>query len=410
VAIEKLSASAIRDAKPGRHGDGGGLWLEVDRSGAKRWVLRYMLRGNAREMGLGNLATVSAAKAREAARAARELLRDRIDPIDRRKEEHAARDRAAMAVLTFRECADRYFASHSAAWGVEHARQWKQKMRDYITPKLGTIPVRLIDTDAVLRALEPIWITKTRSAAKVRGQIENVLSWATAGGYRKTDDGMDLPNPASWELLQHLLPSPTDLKTVVHLDAMDYRRLPEFVTKLRQHDSVLAMALEFTILCATRSDETLDASRSEIDFQRRIWTIPGSHTKNGNEHVVPLSDRAMEIVKKLPTDEKGYLFPGNASTGRFGKNAMYRFLRDRLREETTVHGFRASFRTWAAECTDYAHELLEIALNHEQPSSIVEAYQRGPMIAKRRECVNAWVKFVSTPYVGAEIHEFRKSA
>jgi hypothetical protein len=227
VAIEKLSANVIRDAKPGRHGDGGGLWLEVDPSGAKRWVFRYMLRGVAREMGLSSLGTVAADKARLAAREAREMLRERIDPIDRRREAHAAKERAAKAALTFGECADRYFASHSAAWGLEHARQWKQKTRDYITPKLGAIPVRLIDTEAILRVLEPIWTTKTRSAAKVRGQIENVL-WHGPSG------------PASWELLQHLLPSPIDLKTVVHLDAMDYRRLPEFMAKLRQRDSVLA--------------------------------------------------------------------------------------------------------------------------------------------------------------------------
>jgi len=405
MAIEKLSPADIRDAKPGRHGDGGGLWLEVDASGAKRWVFRFMLRSNAREMGMGNLDTITAAKARENARAARELLRDGVDPIDHKREQKALQARAAAAALTFAECSDRFYAAHKATWSAIHALQWDRSVKQYVLPRIGKLPVKLVDTDAVLRVIEPLWTDKTPTASRIRGRIESVLSWAIAGKYR------DGPNPASWEIIQHLLPSLSEAQTIQHLDSIPYSAVPAFMATLRQQEGVVAHALEFTILCATRTDETLAATRNEIDLRSRMWIIPGSHTKSGNEHRVPLSDRALEIVQALPIDESGFLFTGGGTTGRLGKNTMYKLLR-RLGEQTaTVHGFRSSFRTWGAERTAYAHELLEIALAHTQPDAVVRAYQRGDMMKKRRECMEAWAEFINTPYADAEnVHPIRKSA
>jgi integrase len=415
MAVEKLTAAAIRDPKPGRRGDGGGLWLETDPSGAKRWVFRYMLRGAAREMGLGNLSTYTAPEARERAREARKLLDRGVDPIEHRKAEQEKQDRAAeataAAAITFGECADRFYGLRSKKWSAIHARQWRQKLTDYILPKLGKLQVRALEIDDILRAVQPIWEEKPNSASKTRGQIEDVISWATAHGYRKQEDGTSLPNPASWDLLQHRLTRPSDLRDVEHLPALDYHDAAEFLARLREKQDLRARALEFTILCASRTDETLEAKRSAIDFRRRLWIIPKNDAKNRREHRVPLSDRAMGIINELPADERGYLFPGDGAHGRFPPSTMLDYLRDVMGEKVvTVHGFRTTFRTWGQECTEYPHELLEIALNHTQPDEVVRAYARGDALLKRRRCMEEWARFVSTPYVDAEVHELRRSA
>ena len=292
----RLSALTVRSLKAaGLHPDGDGLYLKVTSGGSKSWVFRYMLGGRARYLGLGSAASVELGKARELAAKARELVRQGIDPIEHRQQERAQTKLAEARGMTFRQCAEAWIASHEAGWrNARHRQQWPNTLATYVYPTFGDLPVGAVDTDLVLKVLEPIWATRTETASRVRGRIEAVLSWAKAKRVREGE------NPAQWRgHLDHFLPARARVRRVEHHPALPYAEIPAVMARLRECDDTSARALEFIVLTASRSGEALGARFAEIDLEARLWTVPPSRMKGGREHRVPLSPRAVAIVREM---------------------------------------------------------------------------------------------------------------
>lgn len=383
LALNKLSARGVTAiTKPGRHGDGGGLYLVVDKSGAKRWVFLYRREGTLREMGLGGLKAVSLARARELAAEARVNLQAGIDPI-------TAKNNAPVAVPTFGEEADDFIDAMGPQFrNAKHLDQWKMTLKVYAAP-LRSKRVDQIATADVLEVLKPIWLTKPETAARLRGRIERVLDAAKAKGHRSGQ------NPALWRgHLDNLLPKRRKLSRGHHA-AMPYERVPAFVADLRERDAMAPRALEFTILTAARTGETFGAIWREIDLEAAIWTIPRERMKAGREHRVPLTDRAVEILtelSELSTGPDAYVFPGQKKGRPLSVMAMDMILR-RMDIEFTVHGFRSSFRDWAGEETSFPREVAEAALAHVVGDETERAYRRGDALEKRRKLMIAWANY-----------------
>ena len=342
-ASNKLSALTVkRLTKVGRYADGGGLYLQVSKYGTKAWLFRYMLDGRARQMGLGSIDTFSLKEARERARRARQQIFDGVDPIEARRKLRESAKIADARGTTFRDAAERYISAHRAGWkNAKHTEQWTNSLRTYVYPALGDLPVAGVDTGLVLKVLEPIWTEKTETASRVRGRIESILDWAKARGYRAGE------NPARWRgHIDKLLPAKTKVAKVQHFKAMPYEELPAFMEKLRRSNSIPARALEFTILTGARTGEVLGATWGEIDFKAKVWTVPGTRTKSDREHRVPLSDRALEILEKMPRegDGTGFVFPGARANAPLSNMAMLELLRGMEGNGLTVHGFRSTFR------------------------------------------------------------------
>lgn len=318
--------------KPGRYGDGGGLWLQVSQIDegkpvTKSWLFRYMINGRARQMGLGSVDTFKLKEARERARIARQQVADGIDPIDARDAVVKAEQAKSAASKTFKECAEQYIKDHGDSWkNVKHRGQWGTTLKEYAYPVIGELNVADVDLPHVLKILEPIWKEKTETASRLRGRIEKVLSWATIRKFRSGD------NPARWSgHLETVLPAKSKIKEKKHHPALPYVDLPAFMAGLRDRKGTSSAALEFTILTATRTQETMGARWSEIDFGTKTWTIPGGRDgrmKAGVEHVVPLSDRAIELLKGLPR-EKGsrYIFVGGKQGEPLNRMALLELLR-----------------------------------------------------------------------------------
>jgi integrase len=371
--INRLTATEIRNAKKDVC-DGYGLWLQVSKTyGTKSWLFRFMIDGKADSMGLGALATTSLAKARERAQKARDLLADGINPREHRDAEHAHRKAEAVKAMTFKQCAEAYIKANRAAWGNEkHATQWVSTFggKNAATDAINALPVAAIDTALVRKVLEPIWYTKPETASRVRARIERVLAWATVAGYRTGD------NPARWTgHLKELLPAKAKVAAIQHHDAVPYRDMAAFMAELRAMKGMPARALEFAILTGTRTGEIIGARWSEINANERLWVIPGERMKAKKEHRVPLSDRAIEILNALPRDSD-YVFPREGGDRPLHGAPMWEVVR-RMRDDATVHGFRSSFRDWAAETTAYPNEMLEIALAHAVGNKVEAAYRRG---------------------------------
>jgi integrase len=378
--LTKLTVERTR--KPGRYGDGDGLWLQVSSGGGRSWLLRYQLRGRPRHMGLGPVDVVSLAEARELARTARRLILDGIDPIDQRQRQRAEQQ---LSGLTFRGAAEAVIADREGKWrNATHRGQWRRTLERHVYPVIGNLPVAEIDTQHVLRCIKPIWADKGVTADRVRQRIEAVLNWATAHGYRKLRD-----NPARWRgHLQHLLPhtaKPT------HLAAMPYAEVPQFLSALRAREGVAPRALEFTILTACRTSEVLGAEWHEIDGE--TWTVPAARTKASSAHRVPLAPRAMKILAALPR-EGNFVFIGTRAGRPLNRHAMHELM-GLMGLPFTVHGFRSSFRDWAAECTGYEHAVCEAALAHAIPGAVERAYRRGDLLAKRQRLMADWAAFCS---------------
>src|SRR5262245_52959310 len=348
--IGKLTALKVDKAKePGMYGDGGGLYLRVTPDRAKNWVFRFMLNGRARWMGMGPLHTVSLLEARKRASEHRLQRHDGIDPIEARRVKRLQARLDAAKTKTFKECADGYIKAHHAGWrNAKHADQWKATLATYAEPLIGKLSVQAIDTALVLKCLEPIWAAKPETAGRVRGRIEAVLDWATAREYRQGE------NPARWRgHLDKLLPARSKVRKVEHHAALPYAEVPTFLVAVREQQGIAARALEFTILTAARTGETIGARWSEFDLLDKIWTVPAGRMKGQREHRIPLSARALAILQEMQalrraSDADGFVFPG----GRLGKPlsnmAMTELLRRMNRVGITVHGFRSSFRDWAA--------------------------------------------------------------
>ncbi len=394
-AINKLTTRQVDTiAKPGRHADGGGLYLVVGPDGGSRkWVLRYMLNGKRRDMGLGSAGRggLPLAQARAAASEARGLIQKGIDPLEHRRADAAAASPPA-AIPTFGEMADALLASLGNEWrNDKHRAQWEMTLRVYAKP-LRPLPVDEVDTNAVLAVIKPIWSTKNETASRLRGRIERVLDYAKTLGHRSGE------NPALWRgHLSNVLPKRQKL-TRGHHPAMPYDQVPAFVQALRLRDSVGARALEFTILTAARSGEVLGATWGEIELDKALWTIPAARMKGARQHRVPLPGRAVEILREVAalrrTNKPGEpLFPGSRPGRGLSNMAMDMLLRRMGRDDATVHGFRSSFRDWAGERTSFPREVAEAALAHLVGDDVERAYRRGDALEKRRSLMQEWADY-----------------
>src|SRR5262245_36483069 len=399
--IGRLTALKVDKAKrAGMYPDGGGLYLRVTHSGTKNWVFRFMLHGRPRWMGVGPVHTIGRAEARNRAAGFRLQRHDGVDPIEKRRAERLQGRLDAAKEVTFKECAARYIASHRAGWrNPKHAAQWQATLATYAEPVIGDLSVQRIDTALVLKVLEPIWTVKPETAGRVRGRIESILDWAKVRGYR-TDE-----NPARWRgHLDKLLPPRSKVRRVEHHAALPYAELPGFLVSLREQEGIAARALEFAICTTARTGEVIGARWGEIDLLDKTWTLPATRMKAGKEHRVPLSARALAILKEMQAHRRtdnAFVFPG-AKLGRPLSNMVFLMLLRRMgRGDVTAHGFRSSFRNWAAERTNFPAEVAEMALAHTVSDKTVAAYNRSDLFDKRRRLMRAWAKFLTKAPPGA---------
>ena len=390
--INRLNARKVQTlAKIGRHADGGGLYLSVATDGGRKWVFLYRRNGRLREMGLGSARAVPLAIAREKAAAARLLLTDRIDPLAHRQND--------VASPNFNECVRQFLASNEAGWrNAKHVSQWRNTLKAYAEPVIGRLPVNEIETHHIMKILDPIWASKTETASRVRGRIENVIDWASARGYRKGE------NPARWRgHLDKLLPARSKVQKVEHHSALPYGEIAAFVAEVERRGGIAARALEFTILTAARTSEVIEATRSEFDLVAKVWTIPAERMKAGREHRVPLSSRAIALLKVVGIHANDGLAPSAIvfadPPNRVGlsSNAMLALLARLKRRDLTVHGFRSTFRDWAAETTNTPNEVVEMALAHTVKNKAEAAYRRGDLLLKRTGLMEKWAVFCARP-------------
>jgi integrase len=385
---ERLSAPKVANQKvPGYYADGGNLYFRVAPGGARGWIFRFSRHGRTRDMGLGGFPDISLAAARKLAGRCRELVNGGADPIEQRRAESLASRVAAANTLTFDACARQYIEDHAAGWrNSRHCGQWKSTLAMYASPIFGNLPVSAVDDGLVLRALKTIWYSKPETASRVRGRIESVLDWARVHGYRSGE------NPARWKgHLDHLLPTRSKMQRVKHHAAMPYAEIAAFMVALRECNESSARALEFTILTAARTGEALGATWGEIDLPNNVWTAPPERMKAGKEHRVPLSAAAVAILGSLDRNGRSdFLFPG-AKPGRpLSDMTMTMLLRRMGHGDITIHGFRSTFRDWAAELTNFPREVVEMALAHAIPSAVEAAYRRGDLFEKRRRLMEEW--------------------
>ncbi len=368
-------------SKPGRHCDGNGLYLVVDPSGAKRWLLRTIVRGRRRDIGLGGVRLVSLAEARAKAARLRAIARAGGDPV-------AEQRKSRVVGPTFRQAAEKVHSENAAAWrNKKHAAQWLKTLDEYAFPHFGDRPVDQISTPDVLRALGAIWLAKPETARRVRQRIAMVFDWAKAAGHVSGE------NPVAG--VGKGLPRQPD--RVKHHAAMPYVEIPAFVQRLRNETSerASALALEFLILTATRTNETLQAQWSEFDEKAGVWTIPAARMKAGREHRVPLSARCLEILKtaRESLSSSDFVFPGAADGKPLSNMALLMRMR-RMGEAATVHGFRSAFRDWAAERTNFSRDVCEMALAHAIKDKSEAAYRRGDLLDLRRDLMKTWSAYV----------------
>lgn len=396
-----LTPMAVKNAGPGRHADGGGLYLRVQGGGARSWLFRTLVGGKARDIGLGPAAGAGALSLAEARVRARELALQaaKSEPLEgKRAQAKKAAAQAQAAVLagkTFKEVAEAFIDRREGGWRNEkHRQQWRNTLATYAYPHFGAMPVSQIETAHVLEALENIWSEKPETASRVRGRIENVLDAAKVQGLRSGE------NPARWRgHLDHLLPKPEKLQRGHHA-ALPYSELPSFIAELVTREALAARALEYTILTVARSGETLGATWAEVDLEKGLWTIPAERMKAGKEHRIPLSARAVAILMEVqPLNTKGLqnapLFPSSAG-GKLSVMAMSMLLRRMDRGAITVHGFRSTFRDWAGESTSYPREVVEHAMAHQLADKAEAAYQRGTLFPKRVKLMDAWAAYCAS--------------
>lgn len=389
--INRLDALKVRRAlDPGYYADGAGLYLQVSGGGARSWIYRFTLDGRTRDMGLGSALTFTLAEARQAALEARKLQAAGIDPIEQRKAQRAGKRAAEVKVVTFREEADAYIDAHRTGWkNAKHAEQWRSTLETYAYPIIGDVAVADVDTGMLVKILEPIWSKKTETANRVRGRIERILSRAASRGHRSGE------NPARWRShLENILPARSRVAPVRHHAALPYAAMGEFMRELRAQAGVAAQALEFTILCAARTSETIRAEWSEIDFGQKVWTIPAHRMKAKRDHRVPLSDRAVKLLESLGRDPSArFIFTKPGDQSHLSNGAMLALLDRMNRGNITTHGFPSTFRDWASEQTSFSSEVSEMALAHIVQDKVEAAYRRGDLFNKRRAMMTAWSDF-----------------
>ena len=400
--IGKLTALKVDKAKqPGMYADGGGLYLRVTPEGTKNWVFRFMLDGRPRWMGMGPLHTIGLGEARTRAGEYRKQRCDGVDPIEARRAERQQARLDGAKSITFKACAEKFIAAHKAGWrNAKHSAQWEATLETYVYPEIGSLAAQAIDTGLVLRVLEPIWSKKPETASRLRGRIEAILDWARVRGYRQGE------NPARWRgHLDKLLPARAKVRRVEHHAALPYAEIGNFMQALRRQEGTAARALEFTILTAARTGEAIGATWGEIDFGANVWTISAERMKAGREHRVPLSERALAILEEIKPEQvkpEEFVFPG-AKRGRPLSNMAFLMLLRRMkRDDLTAHGFRSTFRDWAAERTNYAGEVVEMALAHAVAGKVEAAYRRGDLFGKRARLMDEWATCCGTARAPAQ--------
>ncbi len=394
--LNRLSAAAVRSiGKPGWHADGGGLYLEVDTNGRKRWAMRIMVSGRRRDFGLGPLHKVSLQEAREQAAHYRSMAYRGLDPAAEKRREK--KTESVDQSPTFEQIAQQVHLQRRAGWSNgKHVDQWINTLRDHVFPTIGAKPISAIGTPEIVQVLAPIWLTKPETAKRVKQRLTIILDWARAAGLRAGDNPVHLIGDAL----------PRHKREQRHHAALPYADVPVFVAALRTGaaEPITKLAFEFLILTATRTIEVRKALWIEIDRKSRTWTIPGDdeasgrRMKSGRDHVVPLSGRALDVLAEARAlaGEGKLIFPDTQSGRALSEN---RFLsaRDALgyKDKCTPHGFRSSFRDWAAEETTFPAEVAEMALAHAIKSKTEAAYRRGQLLAKRAELMEAWSRYAT---------------
>lgn len=398
--LNRLTEKQAKNLKPDkgkfikRVADGGGLYLQASVSTAegfnRNWLFRYEMDGVRHDLGLGPLHTVGLAEARRKATELRLKLYDGIDPAREReaiRAERLAHRAEKLKATTFRECWEAYFRVHAKNWKhPKHAKQWQSTMRDYVLPTLGNLNVADIETAHVEKTLAPIWDKIPETASRVQNRIRLVLAYAIAGGLRGSD------NPAARDLVKSRLGKLQ--RTNGHYAAMKFEDVPAFMVELRKRDLVSARALEFTILTAVRTGETIGALWSEIDLKARTWTIPAERMKAGQEHRVPLNDAAMKVLNSMP-HRQGRVFVQQGGN-QLDDSTMSKLLKG-MRPGITVHGFRSTFRDWATERTNYPEFVAEMCLAHRVGDQVVKAYKRTDVFVKRARLMGQWADYLAKP-------------
>ena len=392
---KELSDLKVKALKAeGRYAVGGadGLHLRIV-GNSRAWILRIKIGTKRSDIGLGPYPEVSLADARELARDHRKKVRDGIDPLQEKRDALAALRVERARTNTFEECAKAYIDAHKAGWKSDkHAKQWGATLETYAYPLFGSLPVASVDTGLVLKALRQIWDTKTETASRLRGRIENVLDWAKVSGYRDGD------NPARWRgHLDKMLAARSKVQKVEHHAALPYADVAEFMAELRKRDGMAARALELAIMCASRSSEVRLATWAEFDLDDgKVWTIPADRMKAGKEHRVPLSDATVGMLNAVPRVEgTAFVFPAPRG-GALSDMALTATLKRMGHHGITQHGFRSTFRDWAGETTAYPREVIEHALAHQLKDAAEAAYQRGDLLEKRARLMADWSKYCAT--------------
>jgi integrase len=402
--------------QPRRYGDGGNLYLEVKSRRVKSYTLIYTspLTGKRREVGLGPAIDpnrVPLADARAKARQLLALVREGKDPLHER-ETNAAQAKAdalkaQATAVTFAQVTDLYIMAHERSWrSAKHAQEWRTTVERYAVPVIGDLPIGDIDTGVVMKILEPLWRNKTETASRVRGRIEAVIDYARARDWCKGE------NPARWRgHLDQILPPRSKAQRVEHHKALPWREVGAFMQRLRQNTSLGAQCLQFLILTATRSGEARLARWDEIDLANALWTIPAERMKGGREHRVPLSPPALAVLREMKElGDEGFIFPGARYAAALSDVTLTRTVRYAGGGDTTVHGYRSTFRDWCGETTNYPREVAEAALAHTLGNRVEAAYRRGDLLEKRRRLMNEWAEFCSRPMVAGEVVPLRAPA
>jgi len=412
--MNKLTVKAVeKQTKPGLYGDGGGLTLQVTQQGVKSWLFRFMIDGKPYGMGLGPTHTITLAEARQKATDARKLVINGCNPLEAKRLATLQAKAAKARLMTFAECANAYIEAHKVSWrNPKHQDQWVNTIESYVNPIIGTFPVFEVDTALVMKVLTQsdadglqFWQSKNETANRVRGRIEAILGWATTSGFRSGD------NPARWKgHLINLLATISRAERIKHRPSLPWERIGAFVCALKQSEGIAARAVEFTILTASRSGEVRGAKWSEIDLKKKVWTIPANRMKAKQEHEVPLSSSAIDLIQKQGRVAGSDLIFPNTKGGVLSDMALTAVIRrmdkkdpDQWRTDSgdiiTVHGFRSTFRMWAAEATNYPREVAEHALAHKLPDVVERSYQRGSQFSKRSAMMEDWARYCSTPPV-----------
>jgi integrase len=391
--MKELNSLQVRQQNtPGRYRAGDCLWLQVTASKTgdgvvKSWLLRYVIDGRERVMGLGSLRRFSLQEARGRAKRQLQLLADGIDPLEAKRQQRDARRAETAGRITFKDAAKRFLDLHERGWkNPKHCQQWRNTLKTYAYPTLGSRPVSVIGGANINEALAPIWTSKPETASRVKQRIERVIQWVK--------DGMPMPTQGA-------------SKRVKHHAALPFGELPGFMAKLRAKDSLSARALEFTILTAARTGEAIGARWDEIDGT--VWTVPASRMKGKRDHRVPLSSRAVAILDMLPRDESGFIFTGPMEGRHLSNMAMLQLLRGMNGNGLTVHGFRSTFSDWAREHTHYPRDVVEMALAHAVKDKTEAAYRRGDLLPKRTKLMADWERFCMSPALEGKVVPMQKA-